>query len=101
MTAIQIDKFVRHVEALEAKSMKGAESAAAASRAPVSRPPLAAGSERAAAAADIECSVIADRSKEGAGSERGSGGGGSERGSGGGGSERADAPRSAAVNLLD
>ena len=92
MTAIQIDKFVRHVEALEAKSMKGLESAAAASRAPVSRPPLAAGSERAAAAADIECSVIADRSKEGAGSERGSGGGGSER---------ADAPRSAAVNLLD
>jgi hypothetical protein len=63
--------------------MKGSETAATAPRAPVFRPPIAAGAERARAVADSECSVIADSSKEGEDSER------------------SDVPRGTVVNLFD
>jgi hypothetical protein len=66
----QIDKFVRHVESLEAKSMQSSDYISSnATRAPVSRPPLAADHSRALSMSESELS-LSEVSKEDIETER-------------------------------
>ena len=67
----QIDKFVRHVESLEAKSMQSSDSLSSnATRAPVSRPPLAADHSRTLSMSESELSLSVEVSKEDIETER-------------------------------